>query len=231
MQLTARLVRATGRKRPRRHVFAQGVLTLVAVDSCRRSEHNGSGRARPGAARGIENVDRAGQIDAVRLEPVSMTLDHRGNRGEMEAAVYVLDGAPQHNRIGDVSFDELDPAGQVFAFAMRKIVEHAHHVAARDQRFGKVRADEARASSDEEKPARGRRVAATERLGQGKAVEHSPLSRPVCAAWLIARSAKRDFVAFSSNACDIELWLIREFFSRVNRVPARRAIRTRLRRR
>ena len=52
-------------------------------------------------------------------------------------------------RIGEIALDELDAVAQVVLVAGGEIVDDAHAVAARDERFGNVRADEAGAAGNE----------------------------------------------------------------------------------
>ena len=102
----------------------------------------------PSAADGVEHGDRAGQVGAVGAEPVGDALFDRGDGGEVEAAVHTF------QRLGDRAGSATSPsiqrdAGwQVGAATGRQIVQHAHPVAARDQRIAQVGADEACAAGD-----------------------------------------------------------------------------------
>ena len=70
----------------------------------------------------------------------------------MEHELGAADGRVDTLVAPQLSFDHLDvrlEAGEVRAASGREVVEHAHLVAAREQRSNEVRADEARAAGDE----------------------------------------------------------------------------------
>ena len=175
VQLAARFVGAARRNRIGRQALIEERFALVAIDRRRRSINHRHGHVRPGAARSIEHIDGAGQVGAVRLEPAAVALDHGRDGGQMKTAIDIVDGAAQHHRIGDVALDEFDAARQVFHAPMRQIVEHAHHMSARHQGLGQMRADESATAGDEEEPARRGHLGPVKRLRGGIAVEH-PLS-------------------------------------------------------
>src|SRR5579864_9113332 len=75
-------------------------------------------------------------------EPILARPLHRGDRRKMIDAVDALRCVPHEISIGDVADHQLCPRRDVLALARREIVEHAHPVAARQQRLDEMRSDE-----------------------------------------------------------------------------------------
>lgn len=98
---------------------------------------------------GVEQGDRAAQVDAVGTGPVGDAALDRGDRGEVEAAVHANHRCLRGGGDGDVALDEFHPVGQVFPVSGRQVVQDPHPVAARDQRVAKMRTDEPGAAGDE----------------------------------------------------------------------------------
>ena len=70
----------------------------------------------------------------------------------MEDRYHAFDGAPARLEIPDIALDKLDPpgeSGEVLLFSCREVVEDPNGVSPIDERFGDVRADEARSSRDQ----------------------------------------------------------------------------------
>ena len=82
----------------------------------------------------------------MRPQPVGDAALHRGDGGEMKAAADASQRVAHRGRIGHVAFDQCDARRQVLAPAGGQVVQHAHRIAACQQRLAQMRADEARAA-------------------------------------------------------------------------------------
>lgn len=74
-----------------------------------------------------------------------------GDGGEVEAAGHTSHRTAHQRGIGDVALEEFGAGRQVLALAGGEIIQHAHAIAARDQRVREVGADEAGPAGDEVK--------------------------------------------------------------------------------
>ena len=84
--------------------------------------------------------------DGVGVQRPFDAARHAGQRRVVEDAVHAADGLATGGRIGNVPLDELDPileSARLLKWPVLQVVEHSHPIAARDQRLGNVRADEA----------------------------------------------------------------------------------------
>jgi hypothetical protein len=95
---------------------------------------------------GLEDVDRADHVvHGVLVGSCDGDADV-GLRREVEARVGTEVREDVAERLADVPLHELGASGDVLAQPAREVVDHQDVVAAREQRVGEVRADEARAA-------------------------------------------------------------------------------------
>lgn len=87
MQLACGLVCALRADRGHWSMFTDRNVSAVAIDRRRRSVNNRNCAAVSIAPRSIQNIERAGQIDLVCAQQVSVRSDHRGNCGQVEASI------------------------------------------------------------------------------------------------------------------------------------------------
>ena len=128
VQLAAELVGAVGGEGAAVGGFVDRDGLAVAIDG----GGGGVDDRGSGAPERVENRDRAGQVGFMGAGPIVDTALHRGDGGEVEAAVHVLCRFRGGFRIGDVAFQEIDARGKVAQMARGQIVQHPHPVAARD---------------------------------------------------------------------------------------------------
>ena len=89
-------------------------------------------------------------LTALEVERVLHRARHRAERAEVEDDLGAANGVVHALVAAQLALDDLDvEAGEVRAVAGREVVEHAHLVAALEQRPDEVRADEAGAAGDE----------------------------------------------------------------------------------
>src|ERR687891_1305812 len=140
------------RDRIRRHRLAQRQLRPVPVDRRGRREDDPADAL---VARGEQHVERALDVDRARRERI---LDRARNRSEGAEVEDELDASYRvmHALVApELPLDELDVPVQpreVRAVASREVVEHAHVVAAGEQRAYEVRAEEARSPASASRP-------------------------------------------------------------------------------
>ena len=105
--------------------------------------------AGPQPARLIQNVERAGEVDFVRAQPLAVGTHDRNNCGQVKAGVDALESLFDCRRIGDVPVQKLDLQWQVLSMSARQIIENAYQVSLLQQRVDEVRAQEASTAGHE----------------------------------------------------------------------------------
>ena len=133
------------RQRPRGHVLVLGQRRRVPVRGGR------AGVDQPfhtGRARGDQDVQRRGDVGAVRGRGVVHGPRHGGNCRLMEHVVHARRSLCRHVCVRQIPFDELSglDAGEVGAFARDQAVDDADAVPAAQELFRQVGADEAGAT-------------------------------------------------------------------------------------
>ena len=104
--------------------------------------------------RGLEQVDRAEHVD------LRVVVGPRDRDPHVDLRRQVVADGRLHAReelvlrLADIALDELDAVREVLSLAGREVVEDDDFLAARDERFRDVRADEPRSSCDEHRHAR-----------------------------------------------------------------------------
>ncbi len=107
------------------------------------------------APAGVDDVDDA--LDADVEHEIGRAVERRGavDEGEVMHLVDAAHGGLDRGRVADVAADELDvalDAGEPPQRAAGIVVEHAHGVAAPQQRLDQRRADEAAAAGHQDAP-------------------------------------------------------------------------------
>ena len=102
-------------------------------------------------ARGEQHVERAFDVHGARRQRILDGAGDRAERAEVVDDLGLADGVVDALVAAQLALDDLHVEGvEVGAVAGREVVEHAHLVAALEQRAHEVRADEAAAAGDED---------------------------------------------------------------------------------
>src|SRR5260370_38836846 len=143
MQLTRALVSAVGTQRRNRSVFSDRNGAAIAVDRRRRGVDDGDFTAVPQTPRLIQNVEGAGEVDLVRVQPLAVRTHDRGNCGQVETGINALESLFDSRRIGYVPVQKLDLPRQVLSVSARQIIGNAYQVPLPQKRVDHVGAQKA----------------------------------------------------------------------------------------
>ena len=139
---------AVRRDRVARLLLRRRQLPARPVDGRRRREDDA---AHLFVARGEQDVQRPLDVDRARRERILHRARHRAERAEVVDGLRPAHGVVHTLVAAQLALDDLDvEAVEVRAVAGGEVVEHAHLVAALEQRADEVRADEAGAAGDED---------------------------------------------------------------------------------
>ena len=92
-------------------------------------------------ARGVEHRDRAGQIGAMRPQPIAIAEFDRSDRRQMETAIDTLHRLGHGCGIGDIADKQRCRRIEIVPLAGRQIVQHPHRVAPGQQGIDQMRPD------------------------------------------------------------------------------------------
>ena len=141
--------RRIGRDGLRRYGFMLAFARRVAISGGGCAVNQAS-RAR--VARLQQDVERAGYQLLVCARGVAQAADDAGEGGQVKDQLSAAENIAQNGAIGDGALVKIQRSGnavEVFAVAGGEVIQHAHAIALGQQTLDQVRADEARAASDD----------------------------------------------------------------------------------
>jgi len=149
VKLASMLIGAICAERRCRALLVDREAPAIAINRGGRGIDDRNLSTAPRRPRLIKNVDRAGQIDLMCAQPLSMGAGDRSNRGEMKATIDTLKRTLDSRRVGDIGFSQLDLLRQIIAVPAREIIEYSNRMAFIQQRMHQMRTDEPSAAGHE----------------------------------------------------------------------------------